>query len=365
MLVEKVWKAARAYGRDGYTVVIHGKHEHEETKATFANTRRHAPAVIVRNLEETRLLAEIMESRDPAVRARFHVTFAGKHTPGFDVDRDLQRVAVVNQTTLLMNETREIIQFLRDVYRRDPWAGCCPGERPRVGGSGRNDTLCYATQVNQDALARALDQTLDAAFVIGGKNSSNTYQLYRVCEQSLPGRAFFIQSEASILSRAAVEHYVFPTQWAPSAGKVRAHRNAPPVAGGGPFTQSASWSRAEPPVPDGIIQQVVARINSLWPEHARSGRSTTSWPTSRRSLGRAGPAKPDAPEAAVGPAQTVRSLLSDDRQDGHSASGACSPVGVVALLQARTRIRPAARRSIPRPRDPRVRSGCACSEAEC
>lgn len=265
MLVEKVWKAARAYGRDGYTVVIHGKHEHEETKATFANTRRHAPAVIVRNLEETRLLAEIIESRDPAVRARFHVTFAGKHTPGFDVDRDLQRVAVVNQTTLLMNETREIIHFLRDVYRR-AYGPEAPGERPRVGGSGRNDTLCYATQVNQDALARALDQTLDAAFVIGGKNSSNTYQLYRVCEQSLPGRTFFIQSEASILSREAVEHYVFPTH-APSAGKV------------GHIETHRLWATDDPSpkrvlvtggasCPDGIIQQVVARINSLWPEEA-------------------------------------------------------------------------------------------------
>src|SRR5213075_1076181 len=71
MLVEKVWKAARAYGREGYTVVIHGKHEHEETKATFSNTRRHAHAVIVRNLEEARQLGEIIASDDAAVHARF------------------------------------------------------------------------------------------------------------------------------------------------------------------------------------------------------------------------------------------------------------------------------------------------------
>ncbi|MBC8009706.1 MAG: 4-hydroxy-3-methylbut-2-enyl diphosphate reductase, partial [Burkholderiales bacterium] len=99
MLVEKVWKAARAYGRDGYTVVIHGKHEHEETKATFSNTRRYAPAVIVRNLDEARQLGEIISSADPSVLARFYTVFAGRHTPGFDVARDLQRVAVVNQTT--------------------------------------------------------------------------------------------------------------------------------------------------------------------------------------------------------------------------------------------------------------------------
>lgn len=264
MLVEKVWKAARAYGRDGYTVVIHGKHEHEETKATFANTRRYAPAVIVRNLEETRLLAEIVASDDPAYRARFYDIFAGKHTPGFDVERDLQRIAVVNQTTLLMNETREIIQFLRETFIRK-FGPEMPEQPARVGGSGRNDTLCYATQVNQDALARALDQSLDAAFVIGGKNSSNTYQLYRVCEQSLPGRAFFIQSETSILSRDAVEHYVFPSH-GPSAGKgghVETHPLWP-----GDFSPKRVLITGGASCPDGIIQQVVARINSLWPDEA-------------------------------------------------------------------------------------------------
>lgn len=88
----------------------------------------------------------------------------------------------------------------------------------------RNDTLCYATQVNQDALARALELPLDAAFVIGGINSSNTYQLYRLCEQRLPGRTFFIQSEANILSREAVEHTVFRRRAARVRGRVVARR---------------------------------------------------------------------------------------------------------------------------------------------
>ncbi len=251
MLVEKVWKAARGYGREGYTVVIHGKHEHEETKATFSNTRRYAPAVIVRNLEETRRLGEIIASPDPAVRARFYDVFAGKHTPGFDVARDLDRVAVVNQTTLLMNETLEIIEYLRGIYRSRF------GDDTRVGGSGRRDTLCYATQVNQDALSRALAEPLDAAFVIGGKNSSNTYQLFRLCEQKLGTKAFFIQSEASIHSRDAVEHYLY-------------------VGGGTGRTEARPlWSDAPGPkrvlvtggasCPDGIIQQVITRINALFP----------------------------------------------------------------------------------------------------
>jgi len=251
MLVEKVWKAARAYGREGYTVVIHGKHEHEETKATFSNTRRHAPAVIVRNLEEARQLGEIIASGDPAGRARFHTVFAGRHTPGFDVARHLERIAVVNQTTLLMNETLEIIEHLREVYRRTY------GDDQRVGGSSRRDTLCYATQVNQDALTRALAEPLDAAFVIGGKNSSNTYQLFRLCEQTLGPRAFFIQSEVNITSPATVDHYVYlgGSQGRTETRPLWADQQTPKrvlVTGG------ASC-------PDGIIQQVITRINSFFP----------------------------------------------------------------------------------------------------
>jgi 4-hydroxy-3-methylbut-2-enyl diphosphate reductase len=268
MLVEKVWKAARVYGREGYTVVIHGKHEHEETKATFSNTRRYAPAIIVRNMDETRQLGEVIRDlgRDPQAAARFQDLFAGKFTEGFDAARDLERVAVVNQTTLLMNETREIISYLRDVFAEK--FGPEIGGATRVGGQGRNDTLCYATQVNQDALTRALAEPLDAAFVIGGKNSSNTYQLYRLCEQRLGTRAFFIQSEANILSPAEAEHYVFPAKGLPGqTGHVerRALWSEAPGAGAAPrrilVTGGASC-------PDGIIQQVITRINSFYPKGA-------------------------------------------------------------------------------------------------
>jgi 4-hydroxy-3-methylbut-2-enyl diphosphate reductase len=263
MLVEKVWKAARAYGREGYTVIIHGKHEHEETKATFSNTRRYAPAVIVRNMDEARQLAGIIRSDGPAARAAFQSFFAGRFTEDFDVERDLERVAVVNQTTLLMNETREIIAYLRDVFA-EKFGPDAPGDPARVGGQGRNDTLCYATQVNQDALARALSEPLDAAFVIGGKNSSNTYQLYRLCAQRLGDKAFFIQSEANILSAREVEHYVFPSKGRSGHGEAVEHR---------PLWDETRDRPGDRPrrilvtggasCPDGIIQQVILRLNSF------------------------------------------------------------------------------------------------------
>ena len=264
MLVEKVWKAARSFGREGYTIIIHGKSEHEETKATFSNSRRHAPSLIIRNLAEARLLGDYIAAPDEAKRHALLQRFAAVATPGFDPARDLARIAVVNQTTLLMNETSAIIDYFKEVFV----AKFGPAEGPaHVGGSGKKDTLCYATQVNQDALSRALAEPLDAAFIIGGKNSSNTYQLYRLCEKKLGSRAFFIQSEANIRSGTEIEHYVFPSAGHGHGGHVEIHPLWPELDNLPKrvlITGGASC-------PDGLIQQVIARINSFFPpEHMRA-----------------------------------------------------------------------------------------------
>ncbi len=257
MLVEKVWKAARTFGREGYTVVIHGKSEHEETKATFSNSRRYAPSLIIRNLDEARLLGDYIAAPSETKRTALLARFAGLRTPDFDPSRHLDRIAVVNQTTLLMNETAAIIDYFKAVFTAK--YGEADGA-DHVGGAGRKDTLCYATQVNQDALQRALNEPLDAAFIVGGKNSSNTYQLYRLCEQKLGPRAFFIQSEKSILSPDKIMHYVFPSAGRGSAG----HTELMPL-----------WPDCQMPktvlitggasCPDGLVQQVITRINSFFP----------------------------------------------------------------------------------------------------
>jgi len=258
MLVEKVWKAARSFGREGFTVIIHGKSEHEETKATFSNTRRYAPSIIIRNLGEARMLGEYIAEPTPERSAAIRRHFAGMHTPGFDPEHHLQRIAVVNQTTLLMNETAAIIDYFKGIFAAKH--GEAEG-LSRVGGAGKRDTLCYATQVNQDALARALNEPLDAAFVVGGKNSSNTYQLYRVCEQALGNRAFFIQSEESIRSRCQIEHYVFPAAGQGKGGHLEVHPLWAP--------EDASPKRVlitgGASCPDGLVQQVITRITSFFP----------------------------------------------------------------------------------------------------
>jgi 4-hydroxy-3-methylbut-2-enyl diphosphate reductase len=256
MLVEKVWKAARGFGRDGYTVIIHGKSEHEETKATFSNTRRHAPSIIIRNLAEARLLGEYIAAPTDAGRDGLLMRFAGLHTPGFDPAVHLDRVAVVNQTTLLMNETAAIIDYFKTLFVTKH--GEIEGPM-HVGGAGKKDTLCYATQVNQDALQRALAEPLDAAFIIGGKNSSNTYQLYRLCEQKLGNRAFFIQSEANIRSRDQIEHYVFPAASHGQGGHTEVHPLWP-----GDDSPKRVLITGGASCPDGLVQQVIGRINSFF-----------------------------------------------------------------------------------------------------
>ncbi|PAW86189.1 MAG: 4-hydroxy-3-methylbut-2-enyl diphosphate reductase [Opitutia bacterium Tous-C10FEB] len=256
MLVEKVWKAARTFGREGYTVVIHGKSEHEETKATFSNTRRHAPSIILRNLAEAEVLGDYITAPSREKCAALLSRFAGLHTPDFDPDRHLDRLAVVNQTTLLMNETSAIIDYFKNLFVKKYGESEGP---THVGGAGKKDTLCYATQVNQDALQRALSEPLDAAFIVGGKNSSNTYQLYRLCEQKLGNRAFFIQSEANIQSRDSVEHYVFSA--ATSQG---AHTELHPLWPGDD-TPKRVLITGGASCPDGLVQQVITRINSFFP----------------------------------------------------------------------------------------------------
>lgn len=256
MLVEKVWKSARAYGRKGFTIVIHGKSEHEETKATFSNTRRHAPAIIIRHMDEARVLGDYISAPSPEKRQALRERFGPVATPGFDPDRHLERIAVVNQTTLLMNETSSIIDYFEQVFAARHGAA---EAAVRIGGAGRKDTLCYATQVNQDALTQALEQPLDAAFVIGGKNSSNTYQLHRLCEQRLGARAYFIQSEANIRSRAEVEHFVFSAHRAPADGRMEAR---PLWADDGPKTVLLTGGAS---CPDGLVQQVITRINGFFP----------------------------------------------------------------------------------------------------
>lgn len=258
MLVEKVWKAARGYAKEGYTVIIHGKSEHEETKATFSNATSVGPALVIRNMEDAKRLAEVIGSDDTKKKELFDTYFSNDCSDGFDSHRDLDKIAVVNQTTLLRNETVKIIDYLREIIIEK--FGESKAEE-HICSNGKSDTLCYATQVNQDALQKGLDHSIDAALVVGGKNSSNTYQLYRVCAERLDLNAHYIQSERDLHSIKSVRHYIFPNnpEIHPESSEqerplLQTDKKKPRIL----ITGGASC-------PDGIIQQVLHRLNSFFP----------------------------------------------------------------------------------------------------
>ncbi|NCG08379.1 MAG: 4-hydroxy-3-methylbut-2-enyl diphosphate reductase [Verrucomicrobia bacterium] len=261
MLVEKVWKSARRYAAEGYTVVIHGKSEHEETKATFSNSSAQGPSLIVRNLEHARLLGEVILAKGPEKTRRFEQEFAGLYSEDFDPNQDLEKIAVVNQTTLLRNETLAIIEYLKGIMAEKYGA---PAVEKHIWSQGKGDTLCYATQVNQDALQKALEHPIDAALVIGGKNSSNTYQLYRVCKDAIGERAHYIQSEDNLISSKLVRHHIFHAgpAVADSTNAVERAFLSLPKQGDLPLHLLLTGGAS---CPDGIIQQVISRINSFFP----------------------------------------------------------------------------------------------------
>ncbi|PUZ24570.1 4-hydroxy-3-methylbut-2-enyl diphosphate reductase [Chitinophaga costaii] len=200
--VERVWNKAGQIGQKDYTVIVHGKPGHEETRATFSHSQAGTPTVVVKDISEARLLADFITGTQPA--SLFYERFKGQYSTGFDVVQHLQRVGVVNQTTMLATETQAIADYIRDVMQQH--YQLTPATIHERFADTR-DTLCYATNDNQSAVTGMLQQPADLAIVVGGYNSSNTSHLVELCEARLP--TYFISSEEKILSRAAILHYDF------------------------------------------------------------------------------------------------------------------------------------------------------------
>lgn len=180
--VEKVWKRSGEIGQDGYTIIIHGKYKHEETRATFSHSNQYSKSIVIRNLEEAEMLAKYIDGSLDI--EQFYVDFKGKYSEGFDPSKDLKKIGVVNQTTMLATETEEISKYLKGIVIK------AHGD---ASFADTRDTLCYATNDNQDAAMELLKTDADVAFVIGGHNSSNTYQLAIILSEKI--KTFFIESE--------------------------------------------------------------------------------------------------------------------------------------------------------------------------
>jgi 4-hydroxy-3-methylbut-2-enyl diphosphate reductase len=246
--VEKVWNRAAQIAQKDYTIIIHGKPQHEETRATFSHAASNAPSVIVNDMEETKLLAQFITGEKPA--AAFYTLFNGRYSAGFDVTQDLQRIGVVNQTTQLASDTQEIAEYLKQVMIEK--YGLTPGNTGERFADTR-DTLCYATNDNQTAVRSLVETAADLAIVVGGYNSSNTTHLVELCETLLP--TYFISSVEKISSETLIHHFDFHTKqelqtanWLPEQRPLRVL-----------LTSGASC-------PDAMVEAVIVKLRSYFPE---------------------------------------------------------------------------------------------------
>lgn len=195
--VEKVWNRSEKLGETAHTIVIHGKHDHEETRATFSHAVANGPALIIKDLKEAHFLAEVIRGQHP--QESFFDFFKGRMSAGFDPKQHLSKIGVVNQTTMLATETQEITDYLRACY-----IDLYGEENIKNYMADTRDTLCYATNDNQSATLGLLEQEADLAVVVGGYNSSNTSHLVELLERKFP--TYYIK-DATEINGTSVQHF--------------------------------------------------------------------------------------------------------------------------------------------------------------
>jgi 4-hydroxy-3-methylbut-2-enyl diphosphate reductase len=196
--VERVWKKSEKLGSENYSIIIHGKHNHEETRATFSRSEINAPSIIIKNMGEARKLGDFILGK--LSKEEFNTLFRERISARFDATLDLERIGVINQTTMLATETQEISDFFKNVMKEKYGA-----LKIQEHFADTRDTLCYATNENQEATFGLLRQNADLAIVVGGYNSSNTSHIVELCENQLP--TYFISGPEEIISSASIRHF--------------------------------------------------------------------------------------------------------------------------------------------------------------
>lgn len=243
--VEKVWNRAEKIGKDGYTIVVHGKPKHEETRATFSHSKENTATVVVKDMAQAEHLAKFITGALPA--EQFYTDFEGQHSQGFDVSKDLQRIGVVNQTTMLASETQGIADYLKQVMIEQYELSA---DKIADRFADTRDTLCYATNDNQSAVMGMLAQEADLAIVIGGYNSSNTSHLVELCEQKMP--TYFVKNESCLLDDKLISHFDLHTHEETTTENYLPEKRPLNIM----VTSGASC-------PDALVEGVVKRIAEL------------------------------------------------------------------------------------------------------
>jgi len=242
--VEKVWNKSEELGKKGFTVIIHGKVNHEETRATFSHSTTNAPSVIIRDLKEANLLANIIEGKIP--QNDFYKLFEGKYSDGFNVETDFEKVGVVNQTTMLATETEEISSLFKNVFTNKF------GEKNLLNHfANTRDTLCYATNNNQSATLQLMNSKVDLAIVVGGYNSSNTSHIVELLEENF--KTYFISDDSKLISSKIISHYNLTEKQEKFSENYLPNKDVIDIA----ITSGASC-------PDATVDKVIKRIISFF-----------------------------------------------------------------------------------------------------
>jgi 4-hydroxy-3-methylbut-2-enyl diphosphate reductase len=245
--VEKVWNRSEQIAQKGYSIIIHGKPKHEETRATFSHSSHHTPTVVVNDMTETIELAKYITGEKDA--AGFYTEFKGKYSEGFDVTRHLQKIGVVNQTTQLATDTQAISDYLKQVMKQQYHL---TNETISERFADTRDTLCYATNDNQTAVSGMLENNADFAIVIGGYNSSNTSHLVELCEKKLP--TYFIDSADRIINANTILSCNWKTKEQKEVHHFIPERSPVKIL----ITSGASC-------PDALVEKVIDKLISFFP----------------------------------------------------------------------------------------------------
>jgi len=244
--VEKVWNRGEQLAKKGYSIVVHGKPQHEETRATFSHASYHTPTIVLNDMKETIELAKYITGEKPA--EQFYTEFAGRFSEGFNISKDLERFGVINQTTQLASDTQAIAEYLKQVVKQQfSLDETTIGER----FADTRDTLCYATLDNQTAVNGMLDTDADLAIVIGGYNSSNTSHLVELCEEKLP--TYFIIDADKILNKNTVVHASWKTKAESTTTDFLPEKTPVKVL----ITSGASC-------PDALVEDVIRKLVSFY-----------------------------------------------------------------------------------------------------
>lgn len=245
--VEKVWKRSAKLGEDQYTIIIHGKNNHEETRATFSHSSQNAPSIVVKDLEEVKTLRKFILGELPITD--FYTTFENQLSTNFNLEKDFNKVGVVNQTTMLASETQEIADFVKTVMVEK-----FGEENIKDHFADTRDTLCYATNDNQNATLELMKQSADFAVVVGGYNSSNTSHIVELLEEKFS--TFFISSVDEIKEDKSIQHFNLHTGKEEITTNFITNKEKPTLI----LTSGASC-------PDAMIDEVLLKILDFFPGH--------------------------------------------------------------------------------------------------